>query len=936
MIFFFFHLLLNLKCSIIKILIQHLKGDSLNTKSNMIIANGRIVTPDIKFCNYNNTTHKYDIIFNNGKVYSYNYNNVTWLKKPIAINPNTVKITHGENELFNIEAIYLFENSYRNYYHICFDNGKESDYLGSDLQIDHSCLDNSTVKSVLEYFKQIADLAELKADDGTKLLSKQYEKIDYLSTDSALASYLSPNDFSLNSFNKNIIPIFPFGCNASQYKAVKNALENQVSVIEGPPGTGKTQTILNIIANLLVDGKSVQIVSNNNSATLNVFEKLNSDKYNLAFLVAPLGSSKNKNEFIKSQMYEYPNISSWKSDENISLQQVQECSNELKDIFEKQERLANARIELQNLTVEKEHFDVYISETTTENEVRIKKNIKSFDLMTLWQECLYIAEKESKISFWFKLKGLLKYRIFDWKFYDQDISKIITAFQKMYYTCKGQELTNEISSLENELKVKKAYDLMTKLTDMSMSFLKNKLFLKYGNSKRRKKFSIDDLWKNPQEFLNEYPIVLSTTFSSRSSLGKNAKFDYIIMDEASQVDVTTGALALSCAKNAVIVGDTKQLPNVITEDIKNRANSIFESFNISSSYNYTENSFLQSICRAIPNVSNTLLREHYRCHPKIINFCNEKFYGGNLVIMTKDNGENDVLSVIKTVEGKHTRERMNLRQIEVVKDEVLPKLNFESKEIGIIAPYNNQVNKLKSEIDNQQIDIATIHKFQGREKDAIIITTVDDEVTEFSDDPFMLNVAVSRAKKELCLVVSGNKQPNDSNIGDLVSYIEYNNFTVTESKIYSVFDFLYTDYTKSRFEFLQKHKRISEYDSENLMFALIENVLEEQDLIGLSVICHQPLNMLIRDPQLLNDEECKYAMNSATHLDFLIYSRISKKPVLAVEVDGYHYHKAGTKQAERDLLKNHILDLYKIPYVRFATNGSREKEILTEKLKQLS
>lgn len=40
------------------------------------------------------------------------------------------------------------------------------------------------------------------------------------------------------------------------------------------------------------------------------------------------------------------------------------------------------------------------------------------------------------------------------------------------------------------------------------------------------------------------------------------------MDEASQVDVTTGALALSCAKNAVIVGDTKQLPNVITEDIK--------------------------------------------------------------------------------------------------------------------------------------------------------------------------------------------------------------------------------------------------------------------------------------------------------------------------------------------------------------------------------
>lgn len=904
----------------------------MNTKCHMIIANGKIITPNVKYCKYNKTTQKYDITFNNGKTYPYNYNSVTWLKDPLVINPNTVRITHNDLEFYNVTAIYVFKNSNETYYHICFENGKENDYLGSDLKIDRTCLDNGAVKSVLEYFKQIAALTELKGEDGTKLLKKQYEKIDYLSSDSALASYLSPNDFLLSTLNKNTIPIFPFGCNASQYKAVKNALENQVSVIEGPPGTGKTQTILNIVANLIISGKSVQIVSNNNSATLNVFEKLNSDKYNLGFLVAPLGSADNKSKFIKSQSCEYPNMSSWKNNENISLQQVQECSNELKSIFDKQERLANARIELQNLIVEKEHFDIYISEIDIVNEIRINKNIKASDLMNLWQECSYIAEKETNISFWFKLKGLLKYRIFDWKFFDQDISNVITVFQRMYYTCRIKELTNEIHSLENELKLSEADRQIAKLTDMSMRLLKNNLSIKYGNTNKRKYFSNEDLWKRPQEFLKEYPIVLSTTFSSRSSLGKNAKFDYIIMDEASQVDVATGALALSCAKNAVIVGDAKQLPNVITGDIKSRADAVFKSFDISTTYNHIENSFLQSICKTIPNVPNTLLREHYRCHPKIINFCNQKFYGGNLVIMTKNNDENDVISVVKTVEGKHSRERMNQRQIEVVKDEVIPKLNFESKEIGIIAPYNNQVEKLIDEINNPDIDIATIHKFQGREKDAIIITTVDDEVTEFSDDPYMLNVAVSRAKKQLCLVVSGNKQPKDTNIGDLISYIEYNNFTISTSKIYSIFDFLYTEYTKSRFEFLQKHRRISEYDSENLMFALIENILSEQNLIDLNVVCHQPLNMLIRDTQLLNEEECKYAMNSATHLDFLIYNKISKKPVLAVEVDGYHYHKTGTKQAERDIMKNHILDLYNIPYIRFATNGSREKELLIEEL----
>ena len=58
--------------------------------------------------------------------------------------------------------------------------------------------------------------------------------------------------------------------------------------------------------------------------------------------------------------------------------------------------------------------------------------------------------------------------------------------------------------------------------------------------------------------------------SSRSSLNKEVVYDYLIMDEASQVDVATGALALSCAKNVIIVGDTKQLPNVVPDDIGNK------------------------------------------------------------------------------------------------------------------------------------------------------------------------------------------------------------------------------------------------------------------------------------------------------------------------------------------------------------------------------
>ncbi|HCK1662647.1 TPA: AAA family ATPase, partial [Escherichia coli] len=68
--------------------------------------------------------------------------------------------------------------------------------------------------------------------------------------------------------------IFPFGLNESQLLAVERAFSSQISVIEGPPGTGKTQTILNIVANILIQNKTVAILSNNNSAVSNVYEKM--------------------------------------------------------------------------------------------------------------------------------------------------------------------------------------------------------------------------------------------------------------------------------------------------------------------------------------------------------------------------------------------------------------------------------------------------------------------------------------------------------------------------------------------------------------------------------------------------------------------------------------------------------------------------------------
>lgn len=913
-------------------------GAALNTRKFMIIGNNKIITPDVRFYKYNNSTHKMDVTFNSGKIFSYNYDNVSILENPEILNPALHKIEHSGRELFDVEAIYVFRDSYHAYWHICFSNGSERDYRAEDLNVVKSCLSESESQSVFNYLYSTAESVSIKSEDGTNLLSKQYEKIaDFVGDDTALALYLNPRKYK-NTKSATSNPIFPFGCNASQYSAVKNAMENQISIIQGPPGTGKTQTILNIIANLLISGKTVQVVSNNNSATANVLEKLSSPKYGMGFIVASLGSTQNKELFIKNQSGVYPDISSWKQEINPYQlnEEIRNISLSLGDIFNKQERLAVAKQQLQALTLEKKYFDLYKSESSEDSKkLKIKRKLSSQKIINLWNEIQIINETGKKLSWFFKLKSGIIYGIFNLDVFKDDISTLITELQDIYYNTKETELVNEIEEIEGFLKTKNATQISNDLCSKSMQLLRSVLYLRYGNNPTREVFTMDDLWKRPQEFIAEYPVVLSTTFSSRSSVCKNAKYDYVIIDEASQVDVATGALALSCAKNVVIVGDSKQLPNVVTEDVSKRTDAIFEDYKVDEGYRFSKNSFLESVCNIIPDAPQTLLREHYRCHPKIIGFCNQKFYGGQLVIMTEDNNEDDTLSVFKTVKGEHVRDLFNQRQIDVVVNEVMPQITASKEEIGIIAPYNNQVNAMTKVVDSE-IDVATVHKFQGREKDVIIITTVDDEISEFVDDPNLLNVAVSRAKNQLVLVVTGNDIPDSSNIKDLISYIEYNNFVVVESEVYSVFDFLYKEYTASRLEYLKNSKKVSEYDSENLMYKLITDVLQMDEFIHCDVISHQPLNMLIRNPEHLDEDLCKYAMNKGTHLDFLIYNRISKKPVLAVEVDGYTYHKEGTVQYERDLKKDQVLQLYNIPLIRFATNGSGEREVLIQKLRELN
>lgn len=816
---------------------------------------------------------------------------------------------------------------------IVFKNSdKEFSYSTTRAKIIRTAVSSDKAYNVFNYLREIAETVGLKTDEGSNILSKSFDSISHIPKHCILANFLNSSLPSKKDWNTPSL-ISPFGFNISQKQALDKAFINRLSIIEGPPGTGKTQTILNIIANAILHKQSVAIVSSNNSATKNVYEKL--EKNDIEFIAALLGNAQNKKEFIESQK-DVPDLSkhALTSDQKAEIKEkLSLLSDQLSIKLQQQNELAALRLQAENTATEFHHFAKSFPNQADEG-VSFKRNLSSRKILRLWIDFEAAAKSGKKIGFIKRIINRLKYGIKDKSFYAYPAAKIITICQYKYYQTKIYELEQNILQLETAL-ANFAFDSkMQEYTALSMQILKAELHERYSLQKREP-YTISELRRKSKEFIKDYPIIMSTTYSLRQSLSDDILYDYVIIDEASQVDLATGALALSCAKRAVIVGDVKQLPNVVDQDTKIKTDMVFDAYKLRSPYRYSQHSLLSSVLALLPTVPKTLLKEHYRCHPKIIEFCNQKFYDNQLIVHSAYTSHRQPLIVYKTVAGNHARERMNQRQIDIIKEEIISNESLDNIDLGIVTPYRNQTFALQQAFRGASIMADTVDKFQGRENEVIILSTVDNEISEFTDNANRLNVAVSRAQEQLILVVNGNDSKKDSNINDLIQYIEYNNFSIVQSELNSIFDLLYKGYEEERDKIIKKSGKVSQYDSENLMYGLIQEVLSQERFGKYGVVLHVPLYTLLNNFSILNEEEEKYAKNPLTHVDFLIYNKLGKTPVLAIEVDGFEFHKKGSRQEERDRMKDRILAKYNLPTIRFQTNESMEKTRLVDKLNEI-
>lgn len=914
----------------------------------MIIIKGKDKTSEIEWISTIENSDRINIYYVDGK------KAFSTSREVIEIYDNPVREETCNNVIY-IDGFPVYKPQYilhfGNKLRVCYGKQKYMTTDGKHLKIVSTALKDQNSKEVFSYFRKITQCMEPKRDEKYEksFLQREMEKITFVHPDSVLAAYLSKGEIRHESM-ETPATIFPFSFNLSQKEALEKALTHSVSVIQGPPGTGKTQTILNILANLIsLQKKSVAVVSNNNDAVKNVREKLEKEEY--GFLNASLGNKKNREGFFKNP----PAVNipvEWNAVVPYTVQQLLNKAEKLeKSIITlqyKDREKKKLEQELREWKLEQEHFESYFQKHGIKEDLKLPLFCRKTDKIMSFLAETAINEKllDSK-KIIYKLKLLFKYGVLDTDRLKGDEIDVVISLQRKYYQLQISQIQSQIRGLERQLKGYSFEGRMAEYKWYSELIFKKILYNKYSKCKDDQ-FGIKDYKARFNRFLEKYPIILSSTYALRNSIPENYLLDYVIIDESSQVDLITGIMVLSCCKNVIIVGDDKQLPQIVETDIEERLGKC----PFGEAYDYFKESILTSVLKLYgASVPCTTLREHYRCQPQIIEFCNKQFYDGKLITYTESETEDTPLILYKTAPGNHMRiltygkgsKLYNQRELDVVVEEVIKNPQLSDKEdIGFVTPFREQVKKAEQIVDDT-VQCDTVHKYQGREKKVMILSTVLDETyaakkrLAFVDNPQLINVAVSRASSQLVVVTNGDFfENNGENVSALLRYMQYSTLdeNVIESQIVSVFDLLYKKYSEKLLPIMQKMNREAKWKSEEAVRVLLEEILKHPNYSQCIYASQVLIKNLIGKEECLTADEQKYVDNRAS-LDFVIYRKMDMSCVMAIEVNGFAFHENNPKQTLKDQMKKSIMEKNGLKLLSLKTNGSGERQKIEKQLDEV-
>jgi superfamily I DNA and/or RNA helicase len=267
-----------------------------------------------------------------------------------------------------------------------------------------------------------------------------------------------------------------------------------------------------------------------------------------------------------------------------------------------------------------------------------------------------------------------------------------------------------------------------------------------------------------QEILDQADVICATNTGLDPDLLGARRFDLVVIDEACQCSEPSCWIPLGRAERVVLAGDHCQLPPTILSTAAAR-----EGFNISLQERLVT-LYGDRICRP--------LLVQYRMHEEIMRHSSATFYEGRLQAhasvashrlcelpgVKEDELTTTAVRFIDTSGAGHTEEQepagpslCNREEaaLAVKKMQDLLACGVAPSAIAVITPYTAQVRLLRELIKTDAVEVGSIDGFQGREKEAVVISLVrsnPEKEIGFLSDIRRMNVALTRARRKLIVI----------------------------------------------------------------------------------------------------------------------------------------------------------------------------------------
>lgn len=669
--------------------------------------------------------------------------------------------------------------------------------------------------------------------------------------------------------------------NLDQLLAISTALKYPLTYVQGPPGTGKTNTIVNTILSAFFNERTVLFASYNNHPIDGVFDALTRLTYRgntIPFPVIRLGNN---------------------------------------------DKVAEALEYIRNLYERTKNINVYLTTLTKYKEEQIDRTKKLTVLLKKHEEILDLTERKATID---KVLSTTRNFSFAVELQARQLHQIEEQLKRIG-TVTNQDALGLISDDFEEL-YKYLYYVSAKhikrLGEQKYDRLREIIY----TDDRDKKVAAFNKYLSDEDhvaqFLRIFPIVITTCISAHKIGPPQQYFDMVIMDEASQCNTAISLVPILRGENLMLVGDPQQLkPVVLLDSLVNH--QLRQKYAISDEYDYIANSVYQTFVAADAVSDEILLSHHYRCHPKIIEFNNRKFYNEKLLIESSSK-EAEPLVFVNIAENE--TDYKNTAPSEC--DEIIKyaKLHADQR-IGVITPFVNQKNLINEALKKygcNNVSCGTVHSFQGDEKDVILFSLAVTQQTGqktydwLKNNKELINVAVSRAKDKFILLASEedlsrlHTRNERDDIFELAEYVRTNG--------------------KSHVTGLQASSRalgVRPYstETEDAFLTSLNHALDNIAVRHRQCIVHKEVAL----SQVFREDISHHDLFYTGRFDFVVFDKRTKNPLLAIELDGKEHHDDETVKA-RDRQKEEICRQHNFQLIRVENSYARRyayiKTILTE------